>query len=549
MSAAWPRLAPAGDRGLLVEFAPELSPETTARVLGAQRLLGDLPGVVEAVPGLRSVLLAYDPLKVSFDEIASRAQARAREAPSVPASDGTVLEIPVAYGGAAGPDLEAVAQAAGLRGSDVIELHSGKEYLVQMLGFAPGFPYLGLLPQQLRLPRRPTPRIRVPGGSVAVADAFSGIYPHETAGGWHILGRTPLSLFDPRRARPCLLQPGDRVRFVPVPEGSAVREEAAPDSGPGRVGPLGAPRRPVFQVVEPGLMSTVQDRGRIGWRRFGVPSSGALDRPALDTVNGVLGNAPGDAVLELTFPGPKLRVLTEAEIAVAGADMTALVNRTPLDPGEPVQVRPGDTLEFEPPRWGQWLYLGVAGGVEVPPLLGSRSVYARGGPAGPLGRALRAGDILGLGETSSARCRTRWPGESLTTRSGPVRVVFGPQSGAFTAEAQAAFLGRAYTATAQRDRSGARLAGARLGHRGSAEILSDGLLAGAIQVPADGLPLVILADGPTTGGYPKIAWVIGPDLCRVAQAGPGTELRFEAVAVETAHAAIREHAKVACRTR
>lgn len=549
MSAARPRVAPAGDRGLLVEFDPDLSPETIARVHGAHRLLGDLPGVVETVPGLRSVLVVYDPLAVSFDEIAGGAEAAAGAAQPVHASDRALVEIPVAYGGTAGPDLEEVALACGVRQSEVIERHSGTDYLVYMLGFAPGFPYLGLLAPELRLRRRVTPRVRVPAGSVAVADAFSGIYPHETAGGWHLLGRTLLRLFDPDRAQPCLLQPGDRVRFVPVPNGSAAWEAATTDAKTSGVTPIGGPYRPVFEVLEPGLMTTVQDCGRMGWRRFGVPSSGALDRPALDAVNGVLGNLPGAAALELTFPGPRLRVLFEAEIAVAGADLTALVNRTALDPGEPVRVRPGDLIEFEPPRQGQWLYLGVAGGVEVSPLLGSRSAYTRGGPGAPLGRALRAGDVLGLGETSNARRRARRPGDPLTTRNGPVRVVLGPQSGAFTAEAQAAFLGRAYTATAQRDRSGTRLAGPILGHRAGAEMMSDGLLPGAIQVPADGRPLVILADGPTTGGYPKMAWVIGPDLCRIAQAGPGTELRFEAVAVEAAHAVIREHAEVACRTR
>lgn len=549
MSEVWPRVAPAGDCGLLAEFAPELSPETIAKVHGADRLLRDLPGVVETVPGLGSVLVVYDPLTVSFDEMAMRAEAAVRAAPQLPASDGAVVEIPVVYGGSAGPDLEAIALACGTTPSKIVELHSRTDYLVYMLGFAPGFPYLGLLDPQLRVPRRSTPRIRVPAGSVAVADAFSGIYPQETAGGWHLLGRTPVRLFDPLGARPCLLEPGARIRFVPVSNGSGLRETNRQDAEPPDVTSVSAPGRPVFEVLEPGLMTTVQDRGRKGWRRFGVPSSGALDQAALDAVNGVLGNLPGAAALELTFPGPRLRVLSEAEIAVAGADLTALVNRTALDPVEPVRVRPGDLLEFEPPRRGQWLYLGVAGGVDVPPLLGSRSAYARGGPSGPLGRALRAGDVLGLGEASSARRRARRPGDALTTRIGPVRAVLGPQAGAFTAEALAAFLGGAYTATAQRDRSGTRLAGPTLGHQGSAEILSDGLLPGAIQVPADGQPMVILADGPTTGGYTKIAWVIGADLGQVAQAGPGTKLRFEAVTVEAAHAIIREHAEVACRTR
>ncbi len=543
MGAAWPGVAPAGDRAVLVEFAPDLSPGVAARVHGADRLLRELPGVVETIPGLCSVLVIYDPLGTSFDDVAGRALAAARAARPAPALDGALLEVPVAYGGAAGPDLEAVALSCNLRPAEVIEMHSRTDYLVHMLGFAPGFPYLGLLEPRLRMPRRATPRIRVPAGSVGIADAFSGIYPYETAGGWHLLGRTPLRLFDPWHDPPCMLRPGDRVRFVPVQNASlrcgAVTQEGMP----------GVPARPLFEVLEPGLMTTVQDRGRAGWRRFGVPAGGALDCPALDAANAVLGNAPDAAALELTFPGPRLRVLREAEIAVAGAEIAALLNRRALEPLEPVRVRTGDLLEFEPPRAGQWLYLGVAGGVDAPLLLGSRSAYARGGPGGPLGRALRAGDTLGVGEASSTRRRATCSAHAPGRDNSPVRVVLGPQVDAFTSGAQAAFLGAAFRATAQRDRSGTRLAGPMLEHRDSAEILSDGLTPGAVQVPADGGPLVILADGPTTGGYPKMAWVIAPDLGRVAQAGPGTELRFEAVTVAAAHAMIRERAQEARRAR
>ena len=537
MSGRWPRVLPAGDRGLLVEFAPDVSPEITALVLGADAALVRLPGVVETVPAFRSVLAVYDPLAVGFDRLAEQAEAAVRTAGSVPIDAGRLIEVPVLYGGADGPDLETVAGVCGLDPADVVRLHSEPSYLVMMLGFAPGFPYLGPLPAGLRVPRRPAPRIRVPSGSVAIADRFTGIYPQATAGGWHLLGRTTLRLFDPNRSPPCLLNPGDRVRFVSVEWVPQTGSDDHAGTSPGR--PV-VPRAPVCEVLEPGLLTTVQDLGRPGWRRFGVPASGALDRGALLAANAAAGNPAGAAALEFTFPGPKLRVLAEVRVAIAGADLDARLNRAPLDPAEPVAARPGDVLEFDAPRRGQWAYLAVAGGIDVPVAFGSRSTYARGGLGGYLGRPLRAGDVLGWGEAGPGPSAIRpadTAADTATQASGPVRVILGPQAGEFTVDAQAAWLSRTFETTVQRDRSGMRLRGPGLGHRRSAEILSDGLLPGAVQVPAEGQPIVILADGPTTGGYAKIAAVIAADLHCLAQATPGTRVRFEAVSVATAHEA------------
>jgi antagonist of KipI len=287
--------------------------------------------------------------------------------------------------------------------------------------------------------------------------------------------------------------------------------------------------------LDPGLLTTVQDLGRTGWRRYGVPGSGALDRQAHIVANAAVGNAAGAATLEVAFPGPTLRAVAEADIAVAGADFAPRHNGVAIDPGRPVRIQPGDVVDFAAPRGGQWAYVAVAGGVDARQVFGSRATYARG-RLGGLGRMLRAGDVLGRGEGAPGPRRVRRIAPRADVRD-PIRVVLGPQTEAFSVDAQAAWLSQAFDVTVQRDRSGIRLRGPVLGHRRGAEILSDGLLPGAVQVPAEGQPIIILADGPTTGGYAKIASVISADLDRVAQASPGTALRFEPVTVAEAHAA------------
>jgi KipI family sensor histidine kinase inhibitor len=537
VTAAGPRVQPLGDRGLVVEVAADASPAATARVLGAEAALAGLPGVVETAPGMCAVLLVYDPGLVAFADLAAQAARAVAEAPPARLEAGPLVEIPVAYGGAAGPDLEEVARACGLGAGDVVRLHSEQDYLAFMLGFAPGYAYLGELHPALRLPRRSSPRARVPSGSVAIADRFTGIYPHETAGGWHILGRTSVRVFDPMRSEPFLLRPGARVRFRPV---TAEVLASAPLSGDGgTIGPSGAAEaadaapleRPALEVVRPGLLTTVQDMGRPGWRRFGIPASGALDPGALGAANAAVGNPAGAACLELTFPGPVLRALADIEVAVAGADLGAHCDGRPMPAERAVAMRANAEITFTAPRRGQWAYLAVSGGIDAPLVFGSRSANARGGLPGLAGRPLRAGDVLGRGEGAGA-LPAGTPRADAAPEGAPVRVVLGPQTDAFQPDAVPALLGAAYEVTLQRDRSGMRLRGPALRHRSGAQVFSDGLLPGTIQVPGDGQPIVILADGPTTGGYPRIATVVTADLARVAQAAPGTKVRFVAVEVD-----------------
>jgi KipI family sensor histidine kinase inhibitor len=208
-----------GDRGLLVELGSGIDPAVNRRVLRLHRLLRqENPcGVVESVPAYASLLVVYDPLQATPEALKRHLLDLCRSSDeAVQAVPHKTLEIPVAYGGEDGPDLDQVAAYHGLSPEAVVRLHSGTVYRVYMIGFTPGFPYMGELPEALETPRRETPRTHIPKGSVAIAQRQTGIYPVESPGGWQIIGRTPVELFDPRLEQPSLLTMGDKVRFIPI---------------------------------------------------------------------------------------------------------------------------------------------------------------------------------------------------------------------------------------------------------------------------------------------------------------------------------------------
>lgn len=213
-----PRLLPAGDSAIVVEYGDGIDPGINAKVRLLQRGLSARghSGIVETVPTYRSLMVHYDPMVLSRQAVEALIARTAGELPDECREPHRIVEIPVLYGGAAGPDLADVAAGAGLDQQEAADLHAAGDYVVFMLGFMPGFPYLGGLPAAIATPRLATPRTRVPAGSVGIAGAQTGIYPSESPGGWRLIGRTPIRLFDARQSPPALLAPGDHVRFVPI---------------------------------------------------------------------------------------------------------------------------------------------------------------------------------------------------------------------------------------------------------------------------------------------------------------------------------------------
>lgn len=304
---------------------------------------------------------------------------------------------------------------------------------------------------------------------------------------------------------------------------------------------------PTLQVVSPGVLATVQDEGRPGAVRHGVPRGGAMDPFALAAANRLLDNPPGAAAIEVTAGGAAFAVLRATLLAVAGADLGATLSGAPLPAWTAVLARPGDLVALPARRgaWGARAYLALGGGVAVPPVLGSRSTHLPGGFGGLQGRALRPGDVIvaegGGGDPLAVAGRTWPPGARPPYGPEPaLRVLPGPHAECFRPGALATLAQASLQISGSSNRMGYRLEGARVAYGGPVSLPSLGVLPGVIQVPPDGAPILLMADAQTTGGYPILGVVIAPDLPLAAQLLPGDHLRLAPVSREEAIVARRQ---------
>ena len=292
----------------------------------------------------------------------------------------------------------------------------------------------------------------------------------------------------------------------------------------------------MFEVVQPGLNTTVQDRGRFGYLQFGIPCSGVVDADAYKASNLLVGNPIDAAVLEITVIGPTLNVLADGVIAITGADLSPHLNDSPLPRWESVPVKKGDRLSFKTPQNGCRSYLAVGGGIDVPLVMGSRSTYAVGKIGGLDGRALVAKDMIPKGKEFGT------PGKKMPKELVPIyssastlRVLLGPQDDYFSEGIQI-FLDSEFKVSTKADRIGYRLEGPLIPHKEGVEksIISEPGIPGGVQVPADGQPIIFLVEQ-TVGGYIKIATVISTDIGRVAQTKPGDRIRFKKIDLAEAY--------------
>ncbi|CAH0342883.1 5-oxoprolinase/urea amidolyase family protein [Rhizobium sp. CECT 9324] len=520
------RFLPVSLTVLLIELA-DLD-ETLA--LFASLEADPVDGIVDMVPAARTLMIRFRPEKLTAEQLAAAIATRdlsARVAPS-----DMLVEIPVNYDG---EDLADVAQLTGLSVEDVIRHHTDSTFTVAFCGFAPGFGYLVGGDPALQVPRRQSPRTKIPAGSVALAGAFSGVYPQNSPGGWQIIGTTPEKMWDLSRDPPALFQPGYRVRFVDLAKSSRAFATSTKLATAASVVPSAADL--TFKVLAAPMPALFQDLGRFGQTGQGVSSSGALDQGALKAANRVVGNPAGTPVLEIILGGFSFEVSGRTVLGIAGAPCPITIRDASgrsieASTYQPIALESGDVVTLGQAAKGMRSYLSVRGGFAVKPVLGSASTdtLAVVGPD-----PVTAGTVLTINtETGglSSVSLTEAPAFDHPASGDVVTldVVMGPRSDWFTETGIATLSSQLWQVTPQSNRVGIRISGdVALERKDKAELPSEGTATGAIQVPHSGQPVLFLADHPLTGGYPVIGTVAEYHLDLAGQIPVNAQIRFRPV--------------------
>ncbi len=520
----------------------------TTSALDAYLRQQELSGIIDIVPAEDTLLLQLDHPRRRSEHEQLLAQIRqqstdflhtvgAGTATAVGALDSDTAEIPVVYDG---EDIEQVARACTMSVAELIEVHASTGFTVAFCGFAPGFAYLTGLPDSLHLPRRATPRTQVPAGSVAIAEHYSAVYPRASPGGWHLLGRTDRTLFDPRSATPALLQPGMHVRFVPI---SDRIEITSPPISPDRSEShdsnrqtIASPQQ-VLRIVDPGASCLIEDLGRSGWGRVAVAASGAWDRRSHRLGQRLVGNPEQAAGLECLGGGLRLAALAPLIVAVTGAPGSVTIHSgggsRPAPALTPLHLDTGEELLLGHPTEGLRRYVAIRGGLSSERVMGSASTDTLSGLGPP---PVAAGMAFGFDPVTAATIGPI-PAVDLSlheTVDRRVGVIPGPAWSLLDEESRRHLADGDVTVSSVSDRVGVRLEGVTLEWQsaedprtGHISRTSRPLIRGAIQLPSDGRPVVMGPDHPATGGYPVIAVLADPDA--PAQWLPGLTLRLQEV--------------------
>ena len=544
------KIVAASEDSLQIQFDQKICPEVNHQISvfcrAFELMTKDMPEIIEIVPTYCAVSIYFDEKSASPElikkialEVLEKNDDKGEEGDkaSEGVDEGKIICIPVCYEDEEfASDLEKVCAHAKMTKEEVIRLHSASEYLIYMMGFLPGFPYLGGMDERLNTPRLESPRTKIPAGSIAIGGAQTGLYPVESPGGWNIIGRTPLKLFDLSRNPQFLYRAGDKIRFMPVSR----HEFDHFDEDRWMKEVFGAPatataastapcKKETFacgggiKILAAGLLTTVQDSGTRGYQKYGISQSGAMDQISFRLANMLCENDENAACLETTLSGPDISFVNECDFALTGAVFEAA-------------TLAGSKLSCGIASKGLRSYIAFSGGILVPELFGSRSTNLKSKSGGYYGRKLESGDQLALGYKKEGRA----PGQNVvepveaelesevTVFSGEILTLKcqkSSQTDFFDEECLKRFTSLVYTIAPQSDRMGIRFTGESL-DCGKTDIISDAIPLGAVQITSAGLPVVMASDRQTTGGYAKIACVKKESMCCLAQAIPGTKVRF-----------------------
>jgi KipI family sensor histidine kinase inhibitor len=497
-------------QGIYLPFAtmPDVAASQQALAAVAAMRQNLLYGITDIIPSYLNVFIEFDPKHLETGAVKTWAASYLKR--EYPVFCSAPVEIPTHYNGA---DLESVATQTGLTVPEVVKLHSSQTYHAFAVGFTPGFPFLGVLPDALRLPRRSSPRANVPAHSVAIAAAQTGVYPFSSPGGWHLLGTSGVAMYDPERQPPFWVQAGDAVRFV-----STNAPHTPPPLKPQRLLRL-EPSHPELRLEQAGLQTLLMDLGRNHVGHLGLAQSGALDPRSAARANALVGNPANAPVLELTLTGGVWTALRDVVLGFAGFGMSPSVGNQTIPPASSFCLRRGQTLRFTPSKTGVRGYLAIAGGFEAARFWGSASTDLKAG----LGAPLRAGDLLGSATPKATR-----GGYSLSQpplAPARVRLLKGAQPNLETLRA----LCSAPFVLERGDRMGLglQLADSKLPMALSGgDVVSEATPLGAVQMTSSGGVLILLNDRGRTGGYQKPALVHPADVWRLGQVRVGESVQF-----------------------
>lgn len=546
------KIVQASEDSLQIQFEQKICPEVNSRISAFVKtfeyIAKDIAGVLEVLPTYCSVSIYFDEAICQISllkDLAQKALQRSEEEKTESTDSARTITIPVCYEDQEfAPDLEKVALHAKLSKEEVIKLHSSSDYLIYMMGFLPGFPYLGGMNPRLETPRLETPRTKIPAGSVAIGGAQTGLYPVESPGGWNIIGRTPLRLFDVKRKPFFLYEAGDKIRFLPITreefenfdESLWLAQVACKSEASIETSDDAADSKEVYEcgggikILEPGLLTSIQDTGITGFQKYGIGQSGAMDQISFALANQICGNEKNAACLETTLEGPSIRFVTACDFAITGAVFeNATLDGMHIEMNKKISAKAGSLVSCGFASKGLRSYIAFSGGLLVPKVFRSSSTNLKSKLGGYMGRKLQADDQLAIGinKKNPLLVPDNKSTEEFTENKDVLLLdcIKSSQFDFFQEKIVKKFTDSIYTVSTESDRMGIRFTGPGL-ECGKTDIISDAIPFGAVQITSAGLPVVMAADRQTTGGYAKIACVKKSAMYRLAQALPGTKVRF-----------------------
>lgn len=555
-----------GPNSLLFKFSEEVSRSTMIR-LGTQLTERFSTTLLVSTPAFKTLFLESKPGQLDAISILKTAMCLFKnlltEQHKNHGEESAVVTLPVYYGKKSedkssitddnnASDIDTIAQQTGHTVDEIVALHQASAFTVEAIGFAPGFAYLSGLPDSLSVPRHATPRSSVPQGSVAIAQSLTCIYPTSSPGGWNIIGRCPIPLFQPLSAQPLLYRIGDQVRFEAIDEQEYTRlsryhaESQHTDSiyHHGLPSTVSALHQPALEVVKANTSIIVQDDGRQLVGHLGLTTGGAADKYAFYWANKIIGNNVALPALEILFGQCQFKSLKAQQVCITGADVTVLVNGKSVPMWASITLKKHDVVKIGFAKQGLRVYLALQGGVAAPEFEQSVSTVTRE----QIGTTVTNNDILAVIKGEAQRSKNNLDTNSRQLSSAMIPDLFGPtsphpmqinlyisdQQHEFTTLQLDQLLSNSYEVSPTSDRMGVRLIAPNRSLQHNISIASEGIGLGAVQIPPNGDPIIMLADRQTIGGYPKIGTIVPSDCYRLAQAAPGTRVTFNAVTLKQA---------------